>query len=47
MALSLQSVLGFMAGLTISAVQLSIGSSMSGTLFRNVRDEIAYGRAKD
>lgn len=47
MLLSVQSVLGFMAGLTISAVQLSISSSMGGTLWGNVKDEIAYGRAKD
>lgn len=36
-----------MAGLAISAFQFSISSSMCGTLWRNVRDEIAHGRAKD
>jgi len=37
-ALSVQSALGFMAGLTISGVQLSISSSMSGVLWGNVKD---------
>jgi Na+/H+-translocating membrane pyrophosphatase len=36
-----------MGGLTISAVQFSISSSMLGILWGNVKDEIAYGRAKD
>lgn len=47
LAFNVQSTLGFMGGLTISAVQLSISSSMLGILWGNVKDEIAYGRAKD
>jgi Na+/H+-translocating membrane pyrophosphatase len=47
MALNVQTTLGFMGGLTISGVQLSISSSMLGILWGNAKDEIAYGRAKD